>query len=363
MPPFYAAPTLMNPLPLPHDFSARLIRWQRQHGRRGLPWQVRDPYAVWLSEIMLQQTQVATVSAYYPRFLAAFPTVQALAAASEDEVLALWAGLGYYSRARNLHAAAKQVVNEFGGAFPQERAGLQRLKGVGRSTAAAVAAFAFLRRETILDGNVKRVLCRIFSLDGDPADKHFEQQLWILAESLLPPSPGDMPAYTQGLMDLGATVCRRSKPDCAACPMAGICTAHQQGRTAELPRRKPAAEVKTAALYWLVLHNGRGQIWLERRPGKGIWGGLYCVPCFDRLAGLYACAAAFGLMPEELDEDACFSHRLTHRLLYITPFHAAAARTDTAKTDGQWASPDDFGLPKPLSTYLSRKCLPITETA
>ena len=204
-------------MPAP-TFSERLIRWQKAHGRHHLPWQVRHAYNVWLSEIMLQQTQVATVLDYYPRFIAHFPTVRSLAEAGQDEVLGLWAGLGYYSRARNLHKAAKQVVGDFGGEFPSARQELEKLCGVGRSTAAAIAAFAFHRREAILDGNVKRVLCRVFARDGNPADKKFENGLWDLAESLLPEANEDMPAYTQGLMDLGATVCKRTKPLCIQCP-------------------------------------------------------------------------------------------------------------------------------------------------
>ena len=214
----------------PIPFYERLIRWQKQHGRHHLTWQVQNPYCVWLSEIMLQQTQVATVLDYYPRFLEKFPTVQTLAAAPQDEVLSLWAGLGYYSRARNLHKAAQQVVGQFGGTFPSERKDLETLCGVGRSTAAAICAFAFNRRETILDGNVKRVLCRVFARDGNPQDKKFENSLWTLAESLLPSENADMPAYTQGLMDLGATVCKRTKPLCHQCPMADICEAKKQNR-------------------------------------------------------------------------------------------------------------------------------------
>ncbi|MBH5330342.1 A/G-specific adenine glycosylase [Eikenella sp. S3360] len=335
------------------DFARRLVCWQRKHGRHGLPWQVREPYAVWLSEIMLQQTQVATVLDYYPRFLAAFPDVAALAAADEDAVLALWAGLGYYSRARNLHAAAKQVVHDFGGSFPDTREGLETLKGVGRSTAAAVAAFAFGRREAILDGNVKRVLCRVFAQDGEAGDKKFEAELWRLAESLLPEAE-DMTAYTQGLMDLGALVCKRSKPDCAACPMAEICLAKWQGRIAELPRRKAAAAVKEVALYWLVLRNRQGRVWLEKRPAGGIWGGLYCVPCFERLDNLYAYAAAFGVAAEDLSEGKLVSHRLTHRLLQITPLQAEGMAADSPDSSigGLWADPAEYGLPKPLAGYL-----------
>jgi A/G-specific adenine glycosylase len=239
--------TACPPMISPTDFSRRLIAWQRQHGRHHLPWQVREPYRVWLSEIMLQQTQVATVLDYYPRFIARFPDVAALAAAPQDDVLNLWAGLGYYSRARNLHKAAKQVVHDFGGVFPPQRQALETLCGVGRSTAAAIAAFAFHEREAILDGNVKRVLCRVFAQEGNLADKKFEQALWALAESLLPPENKNMPAYTQGLMDLGATVCKRSKPLCAQCPMADGCLAKAQNRIADLPRKKEAIRSENPA--------------------------------------------------------------------------------------------------------------------
>ena len=373
----HTAPTAQRPLPpqthgndvsetrsdgLTDTFAERLIRWQKQHGRHNLPWHSRDPYRVWLSEIMLQQTQVSTVAEYYPRFLAAFPTVADLAAAPEDQVLALWQGLGYYSRARNLHKAAKQIVTEHGGTFPDSRAALETLSGVGRSTAAAIAAFAFHRRETILDGNVKRVLCRVFARDGNPADKAFEQTLWTLAESLLPADPAAMPAYTQGLMDLGATVCKRGKPQCAACPMADICQARAQGRTAELPRRKTPPAVQTLPLYWLVLRRRDGALLLQKRPAKGIWGGLYCVPCFPTLAETQAAAARHGIDSDGLEEQAPVTHRLTHRLLLITPYAAECPQTPAAReenlSDGLWVPPQnlpDYGLPKPLAAYLDGK--------
>ena len=306
----------------PTSFARRLIDWQRQHGRHDLPWQVKDPYSVWLSEIMLQQTQVATVLDYYPRFLDKFPTVQSLAAAPQDEVLSLWAGLGYYSRARNLHKAAQQVVGQFGGIFPSERKDLETLCGVGRSTAAAISAFAFNRRETILDGNVKRVLCRVFAQDGNPQDKKFENSLWTLAESLMPSENADMPAYTQGLMDLGATVCKRTKPLCHQCPMADICEAKKQNRIDELPRKKTAPEV----------------------------------PCFEKLDDLYAYAERFGIVSDGLEEQSTFTHRLTHRLLMITPFQTQQ-RPSEHLSDGLWVSSEhlaDYGLPKPLIKYLAK---------
>ncbi|NUE67321.1 A/G-specific adenine glycosylase [Snodgrassella sp. ESL0253] len=343
--------------PMP-EFALRLVKWQRQHGRHGLPWQTREPYLVWLSEIMLQQTQVATVLDYYPRFVAAFPDVQALAAADEDEVLGLWQGLGYYSRARNLHKAAKQVVTEFAGKFPRSRIELQTLCGVGRSTAAAIAAFCFDARETILDGNVKRVLCRLLALDGDIANKKFEEKLWCTAEALLPQDAADMPAYIQGLMDLGATVCKRSKPVCSVCPMNDICLARAQDRITELPRKKTAVMVKNLSLYWLVLRNRDGAVLLHKRPAKGIWGGLWCVPCVDSLAALYELAAQFGLAAEDLNEGTEITHRLTHRQLFIVPFTAQAGGQPIKSTAvaGEWVSPDNlaaYGIPKPLHDYLN----------
>ena len=341
-------------MPTAVSFAQRLITWQRQHGRHHLPWQTQDPYCVWLSEIMLQQTQVATVLDYYPRFIATFPTVQSLAHAEQDQVLQLWAGLGYYSRARNLHKAAQQVLAQFDGQFPQTRQTLEQLCGVGRSTAAAIAAFAFHQRETILDGNVKRVLCRVFAQDGAANDKAFEQSLWTLAESLLPEQPNDMPAYTQGLMDLGATVCKRSKPVCQACPMADICQAKAQNRIAELPRKKTATPIQHLPLFWLVLRQANGAVLIEKRPQRGIWAGLYCVPCFTELSELYAFAQKLGIYPTELEERASFTHRLTHRLLEITPFEATAP-DHTPLAHQQWLyleQPSEYGLPKPLHTYL-----------
>ena len=351
----------------PPSFSERLIRWQKQHGRHHLPWQVKNPYYVWLSEIMLQQTQVATVLDYYPRFLEKFPTVQTLAAAPQDEVLSLWAGLGYYSRARNLHKAAQQVFEQFDGTFPSERKDLETLCGVGRSTAAAICAFAFNRRETILDGNVKRVLCRVFARNGNPQDKKFENSLWTLAESLLPSENADMPAYTQGLMDLGATVCKRTKPLCHQCPMADICEAKKQNRIAELPRKKTAPEVQTLPLYWLIVRDQDGAILLEKRPAKGIWGGLYCVPCFEKLDETYACAEKLGIFSEcaaspwdDLSEQASLTHRLTHRLLMITPFEAQISSSENTALPPNclWVKSEnlvDYGLPKPLADYLKQQ--------
>lgn len=339
------------------SFATRLIQWQKQHGRHHLPWQTCDPYCVWLSEIMLQQTQVATVLDYYPRFLNAFPTVQDLAHADQDQVLQLWAGLGYYSRARNLHTAAQQVVQQFGGQFPQTRLELEKLKGVGRSTAAAIAAFAFKQRETILDGNVKRIVCRIFALDGDISNKAFEQQLWAFAETLLPENNSDMPAYTQGLMDLGATICKRSKPQCSACPMSDICQAKAQNIIAQLPRKKSSIAVKTQTLFWLILRRPNGAIWFTKRPQQGIWAGLYCVPTFERWQDLENWLVTHQMQPENLVEQTTITHRLTHRLLEILPYELSLSTDFRQPENGLWLSKvqlAEVGLPKPLSTYLEK---------
>ncbi len=248
------------------SFATDLIGWQRQHGRRNLPWQnTRDPYRLWLSEVMLQQTQVSAVIPYYERFLARYPTLAALAAASEDEVLRLWSGLGYYARGRNLLRAAREV--QALGAFPSNAEKLAELPGVGRSTAAAIAVFAYGERAAILDGNVKRVLSRCFGVGG-AAD------LWARAEGELPKS--GIQAYTQGLMDLGATVCKRV-PDCLTCPVNARCVARKTGRIAELPARRAKKALPWRQASWFVVIH-QGKILLERRPSPGIWGGLWCFP-------------------------------------------------------------------------------------
>ncbi len=256
------------------DFASRLAAWQRRHGRHGLPWQgTRDPFRIWLAEVMLQQTQVAAVIPYYERFLARFADVTALAAASQEDVLRLWSGLGYYARGRNLHAAAQAVAQR--GEFPNSVQGLQALPGVGRSTAAAIAVFAFGRRAAILDGNAKRVFARCFGVEG-------EKRQWQLAERLLPAR--GVRTYTQALMDLGATVCTRAQPACGRCPVAARCVARRENRIHELPARRarPPLPLRRATWY-VVLH--QGQVLLERRPGAGLWGGLWTFP-ERRLPGL-----------------------------------------------------------------------------
>lgn len=257
-------------------FATTLVRWQKIHGRHDLPWQkTRDPYRIWLSEIMLQQTQVQTVIPYYARFLERFPTVSDLAAAPLADVLTLWAGLGYYARARNLHACAQTVVNKHQGRFPESAAQLAELPGIGRSTAAAISTFAFGQRAAILDGNVKRVFCRVFGIVGIPTTTVVDRQLWQLAETLLPAK--SVEAYTQGLMDLGATCCTRTRAQCTQCPMVDFCDAYRTGRVTELPHRKtrPTLPVRSTQV-WLIRDDSH--VWLERRQACGIWGGLLSLP-------------------------------------------------------------------------------------
>lgn len=281
-----AVPVVNEESAVPADFGMRVVAWQRQHGRHDLPWQnTRDPYRIWLSEIMLQQTQVAAVIEYFQRFVTALPTVAALAQAPPDQVMAIWAGLGYYSRARNLHRCAKAVMDDHGGVFPTDPAVLVTLPGIGRSTAAAVAAFSAGVRTPILDGNVKRVFARVFGIHGYPGERAIETRMWALAEQALPPAgptqPEDMVAYTQGLMDLGATICSRGKPQCLAdpdaCPLASDCVARRDGLTALLPTPKPRAAIPERSTVMVIVRHDRNVL-VQLRPDSGIWGGLWSLP-------------------------------------------------------------------------------------
>jgi A/G-specific adenine glycosylase len=306
------------------DFAARLIAWQVTHGRHDLPWQgTRDPYRIWLSEVMLQQTQVATVVPYFERFLARFPTVAELAAADENDVLRLWSGLGYYSRARNLHAAARHVVAVHDGVFPRERHALEALPGVGRSTAAAIAAFAYGERGAILDGNVKRVLARHFAIPGWPGMPQVERELWTRADSLLPDSA--IESYTQALMDLGATLCRGRAPLCALCPVKATCAAHATGSVAAYPAPRPRRALPQRSTVMLVLVH-EDDVLLEKRPPTGVWGGLWCLPEAEDGRGALALAARFasGLGPPR--RLAKVAHGFTHFALDIHPLLARAER-------------------------------------
>ncbi len=345
------SPRAPGPPPAPADFAARVVQWQRAHGRSGLPWQAtRDPYRVWLSEIMLQQTQVATVLAYYARFLERFPGVRALAAAPQDEVLGLWSGLGYYSRARNLHRCAQEVVTAHGGEFPRSAQVLQSLPGIGRSTAAAIAAFCFGERIAILDGNVKRVLARVRGFAGDLALAREERALWDLAQALVPQDAADMPAYTQGLMDLGATVCTARAPQCEACPAQDLCAAHREGEPTRYPVRTRKLKRSAQSLWLLQARRADGAIWLEKRPQQGIWAGLYCLPVFDSHEALRAAVPA----RMGLEDGTPFLHVLTHKDLHLHPVAAAFNRGSPSGPGawfgaGQWPA---LGLPAPVRKLL-----------
>ncbi|MEZ0287932.1 MAG: A/G-specific adenine glycosylase [Methylophilus sp.] len=299
-------------------FAEKLIAWQQVHGRHDLPWQqTRDPYAVWVSEIMLQQTQVSAVIGYYGRFMARFPTIASLAEAPQDDVMQHWSGLGYYSRARNLHHAAQTIMREHGGIFPQDFTQIQTLKGIGRSTAAAISVFAFQQPQTILDGNVKRVLARLHAVDGWPGLPLIEKQLWVLAESLLPTK--NLPAYIQGLMDFGATLCTRSKPRCQDCPMQGECQAFQQQRVAQLPASKPRKAIPERQTTMLMIMDA-GEILLEKRPDKGIWGGLWSFPeCKPEQISVQQAEQRYGMQAESLEGLPVLWHTFTHFKLEITP--------------------------------------------
>ena len=339
-------------------FSARIIDWQRQHGRHGLPWQgTRDPYRVWLSEIMLQQTQVTTVLGYYARFLERFPDVARLAAAPEDEVLGLWSGLGYYSRARNLHRCACEVMARFGGAFPRTAAELATLPGIGRSTAAAIAAFCFGERAAILDGNVKRVLTRAFGIDDDLSEARHERALWARAESLLPEHDlaRSMPAYTQGLMDLGAGICTLRRPACTVCPLVDGCVAAGQGAPERYPVKTRRVARGQITLWLLHAQDEQGRVWLQQRPDKGIWARLFCLPLHEGREAL-----TDSLPPAaraEAIEHAPFRHVLTHRDLDI---HIVSARLPGTALgdDGRWFTPHEWpslGLPAPIRRFLQEQ--------
>lgn len=328
------------------DFGKTVVAWQKRHGRHTLPWQnTRDPYRVWLSEVMLQQTQVATVLGYYERFLARWPRVTDLAAASLDEVLAQWAGLGYYSRARNLHACAQAVAGLHGGEFPRSAAGLQTLPGIGRSTAAAIAAFCFGERVAILDGNVKRVLSRVLAFGDDLASSAAEKRLWDHATALLPEQHVDR--YTQGLMDLGATVCSARSPDCLICPVQPLCRGQHEGNPTRYPVKTRKLKRGRRENWWLWVVDGAGQVLLQQRPATGVWAGLWTLPMFDDEAG--ARAALPGAALETLPR---IEHALTH---FDWVLHTLHARHEGPAPGGTWVAREklaSYALPAPLKKLI-----------
>jgi A/G-specific adenine glycosylase len=366
-------------------FAKKLIAWHGLDGRQGLPWQnIRDPYAVWVSEIMLQQTQVATVLERYPRFMKRFPTVKKLAAAPLDDVLAEWAGLGYYSRARNLHACAKQVMELYGGKFPSDPALLEQLKGIGRSTAGAIAAFAFHERAPILDANVKRILARLFGIEGAVQEKAVNDKLWLLAQKLLPKNTVDMPVYTQALMDFGATWCISRKPVCISgtkkCPFAKDCQANLSDQVLLLPHKIAKAKSPEFNCDMLLLRHS-DSVLLQRRPEKAIWGGLWSLPestwrVKEKNSVSHSKKDEVNLITKELfkltlPEEKTFltlqscksterglmiKHVFTHRRLWIQIWHVTLSEAvKFSGRDVQWVSLHQlgkYGLPQPIKLLL-----------
>lgn len=339
----------------------RLVAWQREHGRHDLPWQqagrVRDPYRVWIAEIMLQQTQVAAAIPFYRRFVERFPAVRSLADAPADDVMHAWSGLGYYSRARNLHRAAQLVVERHGGRLPDDPVALEALPGIGRSTAAAIAAFAFGRRGAILDGNVKRVLARLYAIEGDPTSSTTTAALWAIAERLVPEH--DVERYTQGMMDLGATVCLPRNPLCLLCPFDADCVARRTGRIDELPTRRvrKVAATRTGTLLFATCGDA---VLLERRPPIGIWGGLWSLPaCDDAVAAATACWSKAGMVLSCARVPG-FTHAFTHFTLetMLIRVRLDEGALDRLSENGEqrWVEREacaSLGLPAPIRTLLS----------
>lgn len=339
------------------SFAARLLRWFDRHGRHDLPWQhPRTPYRVWLSEVMLQQTQVATVIPYFERFLQRFPDVRALAAAPLDEVIALWAGLGYYARARNLHRCAQLVVERHGGEFPREMEAMQALPGIGRSTAAAILAQAYGQRHAILDGNVRRVLARHGAVEGFAGAPAVARQLWALSEACLPRTR--LADYTQALMDLGATVCTARAPRCAGCPVRVDCAARVQDRVADFPGAKPRRARPRRQSLMLLLEDGQGQVLIEQRAPAGLWGGLWCLPMAGGDEDWRAqCRNRFALEPQQAIELPTLRHGFTHFDLDIRPLRvrvapAAAIAEGSALRWTRIGAAPDVGVPAPVRALI-----------
>ena len=342
----------------PEQFGSAVLDWYDQHGRKDLPWQQGiTPYRVWVSEIMLQQTQVSTVLGYFGRFMDALPNVQALAAAPVDEVLHLWTGLGYYTRARNLQKTAQIVVAEHGGEFPASVTQLTELPGIGRSTAGAIASLSMGLRAPILDGNVKRVLARYSAQEGYPGEPKVAAQLWALAEQLTPAARVNQ--YTQAMMDLGATLCTRSKPSCLLCPLQRGCQAHLLGLQSRYPIPKPRKVLPQKSTLMPLLANRDGAILLYRRPASGLWGGLWSLP--ELLTGeeLDGLALQHGLILGERQALPALTHTFSHFQLAIEPWLVHVEQASSAVAEGDWlwynlATPPRLGLAAPVKKLLKR---------
>ncbi|GAA0419510.1 A/G-specific adenine glycosylase [Cocleimonas flava] len=342
------------------SFADKLLHWFDDHGRKDLPWQQDiSPYRVWVSEIMLQQTQVKTVIPYFQRFMESFPTVTALANSEQDEVLKHWSGLGYYARARNMHAAAIMVRDEFNGEFPRDIENIQHLKGIGRSTGAAILSIASNLPEPILDGNVKRVLSRVFAVEGWAGKSAVLKELWTLAEQTTPKTRNA--DYTQAIMDLGATLCTRSKPRCDDCPMKSDCIAFADSRQAELPAKKPKKIIPEKKTIMLIVKDEAGDVFMQKRPPTGIWGGLWCFPQFETQHEAENWTQEFlGEWSEKVQRHDVLSHTFSHFKLHIQPLiiqlKAPIKMSVMEKTDKLWYNVNtefNGGLAAPVSTLLN----------
>lgn len=347
-------------------FSGRLLDWFDQHGRKDLPWQNQPAYRVWVSEIMLQQTQVKTVIPYYLRFIKRFPTVNKLATASIDDVLHHWSGLGYYARGRNLHRAASCICEQHQAELPDTLEELMALPGIGRSTAGAILALSKNQHQTILDGNVKRVLARCFAIAGWPGKRKVEEQLWQIAEQQTPLQR--VADYTQAIMDLGATVCTRSKPDCASCPMMSICIAYKTDAIALYPGKKPKKALPEKHTMMLLLRNEKSEVLLQQRPPSGIWGGLWCFPQCEHEDDIQSwCKKQLGFSISDTVTGDSFSHTFSHYRLHITPIYAKTNDTShrVMETAPQlWYNrqqPQTLGLAAPVSKLLHQLDQPLSE--
>lgn len=345
------------------NFSAKLLSWYDSHGRKHLPWQQAiTPYRVWLSEIMLQQTQVDTVIPYFNRFVERYPELKDLAEAPLDNVLHLWTGLGYYARARNLHRCAQQILEDYSGHFPSQLEQLAALPGIGPSTAAAITSIAFQQPTAILDGNVKRVLARYHAVAGWPGQSTVAKQLWQYAHQHMPQQR--CRDYTQAIMDLGATLCRRAKPDCPQCPLRRDCLAHNQGDPLDFPGKKPRKRLPIKTLQMLIIQTPGGDIFLEKRPPSGIWGGLWSLPELDieRDAADYV-AQRHGTLSKYQDQ-ALLRHTFSHYHLDIQPVLLVLKRTPRQVAEaGQtlWynvKSPPKIGLATPVKKLIAQSSAP-----
>jgi A/G-specific adenine glycosylase len=351
----------------PEQFSTAVLTWYDSHGRKDLPWQQKiNPYRVWVSEIMLQQTQVSTVLGYFDRFMHALPTVKDLAEAPEDEVLHLWTGLGYYTRARNLQKTAQVVMREHGGEFPRDVEQLTALPGIGRSTAGAIASLSMGLRAPILDGNVKRVLARYVAQEGYPGEPKVAKQMWDVAERFLPATRVNH--YTQAMMDLGATLCTRSKPSCLICPLQSGCQAHLLGLEIRYPIAKPRKAVPQRRTLMPLLHNRAGEVLLYRRPSSGLWGGLWSLPELEDIAALDDLAAQHQLKLGQRQALAGLSHTFSHFQLAIEPWLVAVDHAPSAVAEADWlwynlATPPRLGLAAPVKKLLKRAADALATTA